>query len=509
MRHFSALSELLALRAKKGGERIFIAEPDTGRTLRFGELRSRAETLARLLRRNGFRRGERAGLIFMNGIEAVLAFFAVIEAEGAAVPLPPGHSARELALLLEDAELSCLLSTEALAPELEAKTGLAGPLSLPGNLLLYPLSPPKAGASPQGWQEDTALLLYTSGSTGKPKGVPLTHSNLLAECRNIRAAHRLRREDTALCLLPLYHINGLVVTLLTPLLAGLKVVMPPRFSASRFWTWVREHRVSWFSAVPAIYAILLGRRTPAPEEISCLRFARSASAPLPVKLLREFEKRTGVPLIESYGISEGGSQITSNPLPPAARKAGSVGLPFGNEVRIFLADGETAPAGVSGEVAVRGDNLAAAYFKNPGATAESFRDGWFRTGDLGFLDSEGYLLLRGRGKELINRAGEKIAPAEIDEVLYRHPGVELAAAVGVPHALYGEEVVAFLRLRPGATAGEEDILSFCADKLAGFKIPKRIFFREGLPQGPSGKIQRLKLVDEYLALPESDRVLKA
>jgi acyl-CoA synthetase (AMP-forming)/AMP-acid ligase II len=427
--------DVIALRAEEDGERVFLLEPDTDRTLRFGELERSVRVVSRGLTASGFHRGDRVALLFPNGIQASLAFLSVVAGDGVAVPVNPGSTARELLFLLEDAEARFVLTSETLAPELEKKfPGLSGPVTLEGGLALY---------THASWEthgtlaRDTALLLYTSGTTGAPKGVPLTHRNLLAECAHIRRAHRLVKEDTALCLLPLYHINGLVVTLLTPLFVGLEVVMPPRFSAGRLWDWVRKRRVTWFSAVPTIYSILLGGPMPDPGELTGLRFARSASSALPEAVLREFERRTGVPVIESYGISEGGSQIASNPLPPAVRKTGSVGLPFGNEIRVVCADGGDAPAGVTGEVAVRGENITAAYYKNPRATEESFREGWFFTGDLGFLDADGYLFLQGRKKELINRAGEMISPREIDEVLYRYPGVELAVAVGVPHALYG------------------------------------------------------------------------
>jgi acyl-CoA synthetase (AMP-forming)/AMP-acid ligase II len=212
-----------------------------------------------------------------------------------------------------------------------------------------------------------------------------------------------------------------------------------------------------------------------------------------------------VPLIESYGITEGGSQITSNPLPPRVRKPLSVGVPFGNEIRVLQKDGSPAPPGITGEVTVRGPNIAGAYYRNAEASAESFRGGWFFTGDLGFFDEEGYLFLQGRSKELINRAGEMISPREIDEVLYQIPGVELAAAVGVPHKLYGEEVVAFVKTREGESLAENTILSFLAERLIAFKTPKRIFYTDDFPKGPSGKIQRLKLVDRFLALPEEDQ----
>lgn len=497
------LRELLSLRAQEDRGLPFITEPDAGGSLSFAELEAGAEAVWERLRRHDPAPGERVASFCRNGCAAVLSFFAAAARGAVALPLSPEGTGAELGFILEHAGARFILAEASLAPELEKKLPALRRLEPPApGLSLYrhfPAAPP--AAPPPG----TAMLLYTSGTTGRPKGVPLSQANLLAECANIRQAHRLEKTDKALCLLPLHHINGLVVTLLTPLFVGLEVLMPPRFSAGRFWHWLGMG-ATWFSAVPTIYSILLSRPMPAASELRGLRFMRSASAALPEAVLREFEQRTGVPLIESYGISEGGSQITSNPLPPAARKPGSVGLPFGNELKILPADGGEAPAGVSGEVLVRGANIAPGYFNNPQATAESFKDGWFHTGDLGFMDAEGYLFLRGRKKELINRAGEMISPREIDEALYLHPGVELAAALGVPHPLYGEEVVAFVRARAGHSPAEEEIRALCRDRLSGFKVPKRIYFIDDFPRGPSGKIQRLKLVERYLALPAREQL---
>ncbi|MDR2799635.1 MAG: AMP-binding protein [Desulfovibrio sp.] len=505
MTHTEHLARLIALRAEEDSLRAFITEPDTHGVLTFGGLRQAVDELGRVFKRLKVRRGDRIILFFHNGIDAAIAFFSVTAFGAVAVPVGPDSAKRELDGVLQDCGARFLLAPGNLSPILRRKlTDLSDPAHLPGNMDLYALS---ADASPRsGLPKDLALLMYTSGSTGAPKGAMLTHRNLLAECGHIREAHRLERRDTALCLLPLHHINGLVVTLLTPLYTGLEVIMPLRFSAGKFWDWVRGKRPTWFSAVPTIYSILLGRPIPPKAELSCLRFARSASSALPEAVLLEFEQRTGVPLIESYGITEGGSQITSNPLPPLVRKPGSVGLPFGNEVLVLREDGRPASVGETGEVAVRGANIAAGYYANPEATRASFRDGFFFTGDLGCLDSDGSLLLRGRKKELINRAGEMIAPQEVDEVLYCFPGVELAASVGVPHPLYGEEIVAFVKSREGENISEEALKSFCGDKLSAFKTPKRIYFIADFPQGPSGKIRRLRLADHYAALPASERL---
>jgi acyl-CoA synthetase (AMP-forming)/AMP-acid ligase II len=495
---------LIARRSSEDAGKTFISEPDTGRRMTFGGLAPSIRSFQAALAARGFPGGETAMLLFRNGIPAATAILGILSGGGTVLPANPEATAPELEFLLGHSGADFALAAGELAGSLEQKfPGGTRAEALTADITLLRLpgraKPSSAGAKP-------ALLLYTSGSTGLPKGVPLSARNLFAECSNISAAHKLAPGDKALCVLPLHHVNGLVVTLLTPLYAGFEVVMPARFSASRFWGWVLGHRVSWFSAVPTIFAILLSRPMPDKDKLSFLRFSRSASAALPEAVLREFEGKTAVPLIESYGISEGGSQIFSNPLPPSPRKAGSVGLPFGNEARIVLPDGRDAPVGVAGEVAVKGENIAAGYWGNPQATRESFRDGWFFTGDLGLLDEDGYLFLRGRRKELINRAGEMISPREIDEALHRFPGVELAAAVGVPNALYGEEVIAFVRMRDGTPPPDASIRGFCGGLLSGFKIPRRIYRMDEFPEGPNGKIQRLKLVERYLSLPLEERL---
>ncbi|MDR3211170.1 MAG: AMP-binding protein [Planctomycetota bacterium] len=499
----TSFTDLLAQQARIYADKPFLIDPLSDSSLTFQDFAAAARGVADQLQAHGLKRGDRVLLVFPNGAPSATSFLGVWLAGGVAVPVNPAGAARETAFLRENSGAGFVLAADP-GGEIEGK--------LPGLVLQAKPAPGTAlyrhtgGEAPGPVPPGLALILYTSGTTGLPKGVMLSEENLLAEAGNICLAHQLTPEDKALCLLPFYHINGLVVTLLTPLLVGLSVVLPPRFSASRFWDWVSHHRVRWFSAVPTIYSILLGKPFPRREDISELRFMRSASAALPPAILAAFEEQVGVPLIESYGISEGGSQITSNPLPPLPRKAGSVGIPFGNEIRVLLPDGNPAPQDRVGEVVVRGANIASGYFANPQETAKSFRAGWFHTGDLGCFDADGYLFLRGRAKELINRAGEMISPREIDDVLYLYPEVEMAAAVGVPHPLYGEEIVAFVRLREDRALKEAELQAFCRERLSAFKVPRRFYPLVDFPRGPSGKIQRLKLVDTYQRLPEKERL---
>jgi len=312
-------------------------------------------------------------------------------------------------------------------------------------------------------------------------------------------AHHLGPRDRALCVLPLYHINGLCVTLMGPLVSGGSVVMPNRFSASRFWDQIRQYGCTWFSVVPTQISYLLheSQETNGPHETPPhLRFGRSASAPLAPEVQRAFEARFGVPIIETMGLTETAAQILSNPLPPGTRKIGSPGIPYGCEVRIVDEQMNEAAPEVEGEVAVRGPSVMKEYFKNPEATGASITpDRWFRTGDLGRKDEDGYVYITGRSKELIIKGGENIAPREVDEALYTHPAVIEAAAFPRPCPNYGQRVEAAVKVEPSARVLEDELITLCRETLGGFKAPERVHFLPELPKGPSGKIQRLKLAE--------------
>jgi len=287
---------------------------------------------------------------------------------------------------------------------------------------------------------------------------------------------------------------------LTPLLVGHKIYVTEKFRRHVFWKQISENQITWFSGVPIYYSYLLADRGVLDIDVSCLRFARSASASLPVSVIKEFEARFGIPIIESYGMTEGGSQLTSNPLPPEVRKPGSVGIPYGNIIRIVDDSGNDVKIGVEGEVYVKGDNITQGYLNKSVQTEESIIDGWLKTGDLGYLDEDEYLFLSGRKKELINRSGEKFAPREIDEVLYELQEVEVAATVGIPHEIYGEKVVSFIKLKKGKQIKVSEVKEYCRTRLMDVKVPKEIYFIEDFPLGANGKLQRLKLRDVYKSL---------
>jgi len=344
---------------------------------------------------------------------------------------------------------------------------------------------------------DDALLMYTSGTTGRPKGVVHSHSSLLAGGWTPALAHELSQADCGLCVLPIYHINGLCVTVMSTLITGGRLAVADRFSASRFWGQCEEAGATWFSVVPTIISHLLHSGiTPSQATQQRLRFARSASSALAPDVQTAFEARFGVPIVETMGLTETAAQILSNPLPPGVRKIGSPGKAFGNEACILSPGLKPLPPHQQGEIAVRGPNMMREYLKNPDATGETFTpDGWLRTGDLGHVDEDGYFFVTGRLKELIIKGGENIAPREIDEALYSHPDVVEAAAFARPCKTYGERVEAAVKLCDGSGMSSEKLIEICVNRLGAFKSPDTVHILYDLPKGPSGKIQRIKLPD--------------
>jgi long-chain acyl-CoA synthetase len=348
-------------------------------------------------------------------------------------------------------------------------------------------------------EEDIALLMYTSGTTGAPKGVLLTHRNLIANARNITGTHGLDECDRVLASLPLYHINGLVVTLVTPLYHGGSVVMAPRFSARTFWRDAARYGCTWINVVPTIVAYLLANDEPCRYDLSALRFCRSASAALPLEHHRAFEARFRVGIVETMGLTETAAPAFSNPSEPSLRRIGSIGMPAGCEAKVLDPQGRECAPGESGEIVLRGEQVMRGYYKRPEETRAAFTaDGWLRTGDLGYRDEQGYFYINGRAKELIIKGGENIAPREIDEALLKHPDVIEAAALGVPDEAYGQEIAAFVVPRNGDVPFDiEGLRAHCLRELGRYKTPKTFHVVADLPRGPSGKVQRLKLIDSW------------
>ena len=338
-------------------------------------------------------------------------------------------------------------------------------------------------------------MLHTSGTTARPKIVPLTNANLAASAGHIAATLALTPGDVCLNIMPLFHIHGLIAATLSSLAAGAGVCCTPGFNAFRFAEWLGEVRPSWYTAVPTMHQAILMRARSHREAMrgAGLRFIRSSSASLPPQVMAELEEVFGAPVVEAYGMTEAAHQMASNPLPPRPRKPGSVGVAAGPEIAIMAEDGAVLPRGEIGEVVIRGPNVTPGYDNNPEANAKAFTSGWFRTGDQGRLDEEGYLVLTGRLKELINRGGEKFSPIEVDVALLDHPAIAEACTFAIPHDVLGEEVGVVVVPREGASVTAQDVRDFAAGKLAAFKVPRQVVVRGDIPKGPTGKVQRIGL----------------
>ncbi len=460
------------------------------------QLHEGASRVAQALVGLGARKGESVALLHSNGRDGVVALFGVLYGgfRATLINLVAGPDAIAYALQHSKAKmLLCGQAQRALLPEtLPNQDSIVVSV---GELLQQRSAPssPSLSDLPALSAEDDALLMYTSGTTGRPKGVVHSHASLLAGGWTTALAHALTAADRALCVLPIYHINGLCVTLMAPLVSGGSVVVCERFSARRFWELCDQHAVSWFSVVPTIISHLL-HGAASPSKQTTLRFGRSASAPLAPEVHEAFEARFGVSIVETMGLTETAAQILSNPL--GTRKIGSPGVAVGNEVCILGPDLAPLPAGVEGEIAIRGPNVMRGYLDNPEANAASFTaDGWLRSGDLGRIDEDGYVFVTGRLKELIIKGGENIAPREVDEALYAHADVIEAAAFAQPCERYGERVEAAVVLRAGSQADSATLIRLCQQRLGEFKSPDCVHILVELPKGPSGKIQRLKLAE--------------
>jgi len=345
-------------------------------------------------------------------------------------------------------------------------------------------------------KSDNALLMYTSGTTGKPKGVMLTHDNIINGGKNVLVSHELSQKDKALCVLPLYHINGLIVTVMGPLVSNSSLVLSDRFSASNFWNHIQKFKCTWFSIVPTIVSSLLNKYSKIEFkslDISSVRFGRSASAALAPKIHKNFEEKFRIKMIETMGLTETCAPILSNPPYPNPIKYGSPGIPYGNEVKIFDENFVESKRNIIGQICVRGKNVMKEYYKNLEETKKSFYKDWFLTGDLGFMDKDNFVFVKGRIKELIIKGGENISPREIDDILYQHPNILEAAAFGVKCSHYGEKIEAGVVLKIKEISTEEEIIKHCNNLLGKFKSPDKIYFFNELPKGSSGKIQRLKI----------------
>jgi acyl-CoA synthetase (AMP-forming)/AMP-acid ligase II len=491
---------LLGLLDASPSEQTAIILPEQNIRVSYAQLRDQVRDFAEALVASGISRGDRVGMALPNGLPTIVAFLAASEA-GTAAPLNPGYKEEEFRFFLEDTNARVLLLPAEGADEARRAAGDRVPIftvemDATGRVSLSGVSSRRAYNAPD--VNDVALILHTSGSTGRPKRVPLTHANLSISARNVARSYALSEADVSLCVMPLFHVHGLVASTLGTLATGGTVVVPSKFNPLSFWRVAREYGATWYSAVPTLHQLLLARADPAagkPPGAEKLRFIRSCSASLPPQVMHDLEAAFGAPVLEAYGMTEAAHQMASNPLPPGTRKPGSVGP--GTEVRISIRDanGQPLKAGERGEVCIQGPNVITGYENNPEANATAFFDQWFRTGDQGYLDEEGYLHLVGRLKELINRGGEKISPREIDEVLLTHPAVAEAVCFGVQHPTWGEEVSAAVVLRDGTT--ESELLAYCKERLADYKRPKQIHITDTIPRTATGKIQRRVVAEAF------------
>ena len=490
--------------AEQSPQKTFLIAPDTDQTLNFVELKQAVDEVGKALDRLGLARGAKVAFLLDNGFWTLRLFLGVMANNRVIVPLNAVAGNRQLTHVLDHSDSEVVFVSPAYRQKLDQLiANIDRPISVietsEENGPDWPVTDVSIHEPPQPSAEDTALLLYTSGSTGLPKGAVISHRAVTCGGRNVMLGHKLTADDRALCVLPIYHINGAMVTVSAPLYSGSSVVMPKRFSARDYWRLVAEHGCTWSSIVPTIIKYLLDRADAEPFDfgrdarLAGFRFARSASAPLAAVTLEQWEQVFKVPMIETLGLTETAGTVATNQLPPGQRKPASVGLPCGNDIKIVDDDGQSCLPGTVGELCIRGSNLLDHYYKNPEATEAAFVDGWLMTGDLGKKDEDGYIFITGRIKELIIRGGENIAPREIDDVLYQHEAILEAAAVGVDDDNYGQEVVACVVLRDGFQCSEQELMEFCETGVGKYKCPKVIYFFDDLPKGPSGKILRLKL----------------
>ena len=483
-------------------------------SMSYAQLREQIARTAQALRAAGIDNADRVAIVLPNGPEMAVSFLAVA-ACCASAPLNPAYKADEFEFYLGDLNARLLIAdARANSPAIEVARRLNVPVALlhahsdgPAGAFTLEFSgndAARAGSSARGSvqtdavPDDIALVLHTSGTTSRPKIVPLSQRNVCASARNIRHTLALTAADRALNVMPLFHIHGLIAGLLAPLSAGGEISCTGGFDALQFFRWMAEVKPTWYTAVPTMHQAILGRASRSADVIRAnpLRFLRSSSSALPTQVIRELEETFGAPLIEAYGMTEAAHQMACNPLPPAARKPGTVGRAAGPEVAIMGEGGELLPAGATGEIVIRGENVTAGYQNNDKANAEAFVNGWFRTGDQGVMDAEGYLSITGRLKEIINRGGEKVSPREVDEVLMDHPAVRQVVTFAMPHDKLGEDVAAAVVLREGVQATEKDLREFVGGRLAAFKVPRKIVFLDEIPKGATGKLQRIGLAQK-------------
>ncbi|MGI9261026.1 MAG: acyl--CoA ligase [Woeseiaceae bacterium] len=500
-------STIFELLAAGENDRVAISGVDRP-DLDFRGLRQLVSQTATDLNSLGLGRNDRVAIVLPNGPQMATAFVAASACTTTA-PLNPAYKKDEYDFYLADLDARALIvekGSESPAVQSATELGIAileidsepgdpaGAFSIAG-----PATESVTDSPGMAQAEDIALVLHTSGTTSRPKIVPLSHANVCASAANIQQTLGLVADDVCLNVMPLFHIHGLMAAILASLGKGSSVWCSPGFDALRFYSWLELAKPTWYTAVPTMHQAIIARAKRNQEIVagSRLRFIRSSSSSLPAQVLHELEQTFGVPVVEAYAMTEAAHQMTCNQLPPGVRKPGTVGCAAGPEVAVMhVSEPDLLELGETGEIVIRGENVTAGYESNPQANAECFVNGWFRTGDQGVLDEDGYLTITGRLKEIINRGGEKISPREVDDILMDHAAVQQVVTFAVPHKSLGEEVAAAVVLREGQTADEKSIRSFAAEHLASFKVPRKILILDEIPKGATGKLQRIGLAEK-------------
>lgn len=503
------LRELVKKQAEKYRDKTFLYWQDL--TISYSQLDENTNKVANFLYDIGIRKGDKVSIYLPNMLEYVYLYLGIPKLGAVTGPVNALFKPREVKFVVGHSEAKVLITIPKLMPVVNQIKGdlpdlkhiiiIGDPIegTLNYNELMQKASsedPPEVEINEK---EDPAAILYTSGTTGFPKGVLQTHFNIRRNAEMIKEFLQVKEHYRFMLILPLFHVNAQIVTVMGPFTIGASCILTAGFSAQTHWDTVAKYKASTFSCVPTVLSILL--RMPHENlDLSSLEFVICGAAPLPVEVFRAFEETFKCKVVEGYGLTEGTCASSVNPLPTETedrRKIGSIGLPLpGNEMKIVDSEGNDLPPNSKGEIVIKGDNVMKEYFKNPEANAETLKDGWLYTGDIGHMDEDGFFYITDRKKDMIIRGGENIYPREIEEVIYSHPSVSLGTVIGVRDKIYGELPKAFVVLKEGESVTEEEIIEYCKQHLADFKVPKYVEFREDLPKTPTGKIMKQPLREE-------------
>ncbi len=504
------ISELLEQRVQLSPDKPFLFSEADGREFTYAEFKDTVSRTARMLSSHGIEKGDAVSLLMPNCAEYIIAYFACWKLGALAGPVNSLLKEHETAFVVNNSEAKAILMNSEFRDRIER---IRNELPHLKSIITFD-DEAKAteqfrdnledagqpGSSVE--RDDDAIIIYTSGTTGKPKGCLLSHGNIIANARQISEWLSFTQDDRLLTIMPLFHMNAVSVTTMSALHAGGSTVISPKFSAKSFWQIVSKYEITSFGSVATMLSMLLNKYpdgVPEGLKTSQLRFAMCGSAPVPAEVMKKFEATFNCLVVEGYGLSESTCRSTFNPA-DQRRRPGSCGLPIGNEMRVFDDDDKEVADGELGEIVLRGENILKGYYKNPEATANAFRNGWFHTGDVGYRDRDGFFYIVDRKSDMIIRGGENIYPREIDEVLYQHPAVAAAATIGVPDELYGEEVAAFIVLKDGAKASQEELIAHCQKELADYKCPKTVRIVAEIPKGPTGKLLKRELARSFAIL---------